>query len=238
MSAFKSVVHAADKKSIKPVLTGIFVGASEDGIDVVATDGLTMAWDKVHAVDNGRIDATIPKAAVEKILSLGILDDVQIYSNAASIIFQTSEFTVSSRLIDGKYLDFKRFFAMIPSSFADIEKKELTEAMNRAKLSMVDASGNRKPAVVRITQDQMEISIASAIGDYKEDLGVQSNIQNLVIGLNPVVVLDSIKPFGEGRIRLKFANCKSPVFMEQEESGFRSMCLPVAINVPQEVKAD
>ena len=239
MSAFGNVVHAADKKSVKPVLQGVFVGKAEDGVDVVGSDGHMLAWDKVPHDSEGTIETIVPRTAVEKIISLGISDDVTINYNMTSIIFRSSEFMVSSRLIDGKYLDFKRFFGMDLPIRVEIDRKELTNAMNRAKLSMIDASGVKKPAVVTILEDTCEISIASALGDYKEDLSVQSNIpEPFVIGLNPVVVLDSIKAFGDGNISLKFINGKSPVFMEQEGSNFQTMVLPVAIDARQTQAAE
>ena len=231
MNAFGNVVHAADKRSVKQVLQGVFVGKAEDGVDVVGSDGHMMAWDKIPHEAEGMIEAIVPRTAVEKIISLGIIDDVTITYNVRSIIFRSSEFIVSSRLIDGKYPDFKRFFGMDLPIHVEIDKKELINAMNRAKLSMVDASGVKKPAVVTILEDTCEISIASSLGDYKEDLGVQSDIHEpFVIGLNPIVMLDSIKAFGDGRIRLKCINGKSPVFMEQEGSKFQTMVLPVAID--------
>ncbi len=239
MDSFKNVVHAPDKKSIKPVLTGVFIEKSEVGVDIAGTDGHLLAWDRMPSSDNGSIKAIIPRTAVEKILTLGILDEVSITYDKSGIIFESDEYRVSSRLIDGEYPDFRKFFKMDMPIWANVDKKELAEAMNRAKLSMVDAAGNKKPAVLRILEDTMEISIASAIGDYKEDLPIESNIpEPFRIGLDPVIVLDSIKAFSDGPIRLKFMNSKSPVFMEQEETLFKTMVLPVAIDAKPAEKGE
>ena len=230
LRALMNVVNATDDKAQARIMAGVYIGSTDEGVNICATDSHIIEWDRLDMFCREKIEAIIPKSAVKQLLSLGIEDDITISYDAHSIVFKGRDFKVSSRLIEGKYLDFVRFWASKGEIDVEVSKKELAEAMGRAKVCMYDLGKNRRPAVITVGSNQMEVEINSGTSDFYEALSIIASVaQPLRIGLNPVHILECLKPFADGTVHLRMSGPSAPVYLEQENSLFQAMVLPVNI---------
>lgn len=227
MSALGHVVYASSEKEAKPILGGIYFESEPGRLNLVASDGHMAAWDRIETTGESDMKVIVPKSAVKKLLTLGIIDDISVAYSKSSVIFRAGDCTVSSRLIDGAYLDYRRFFQDIPETVS-IYRKGLLEAMNRAKLCIVDSENNRHPAILDFEGGELQISIADSLSNYREVIELDSLLPDRTrIGANPNIILDTVKAFSGDMIKLSFTSPKAPVYITEEGSQLRTLILPV-----------
>lgn len=230
MAALGHVVYASSEKDPKPILGGIYFESEPGLLNLVASDGHMVAWDRIETSGESDMKVIVPKSAVKKLLSLGIVDDISVAYSKSSVIFQTGDCTVSSRLIDGAYMDYRRFFTEAPESVV-MYRKGLLEAMSRAKLCMVDRENTRHPAVFNFGASELQISIADSLSDYNEVIELGSIVTGIVrIGFNPNIIIETLRAMEQEEIQLSFTDSKRPMYMTETGSEFRALILPVALH--------
>ena len=85
MEAISHVIYAAaEKEPSKPMLEGIYLEGCDGYINLVATDGHVLAWDRIKADGIADLKIIVPKAAAKKLLSMGMDDDVNVSYSANS----------------------------------------------------------------------------------------------------------------------------------------------------------
>lgn len=99
MEAISHVIYAAaEKEPSKPMLEGIYLEGCDKYINLVATDGHVLAWDRIKADGIADLKIIVPKAAAKKLLSMGMDDDVNVSYSANSAIFRTDGYVIYTRL--------------------------------------------------------------------------------------------------------------------------------------------
>ena len=226
MEALGHVVFAAADKDVNATMNGIYFDGGENCLNVVGLDGHVIAWDKVSAQGVSEMKAIVPKTAVKKLLSMGMTDDVRVSHDKQSIIFRTDEYKISSRLIDGKYFAYQRMFQDSPI-FTVVAKKDLVDAMTRAKMCTTEG----RAAIFRLLGSEMNVSITDTAADYNETVPLEVDIspQDVRIGFNSKLVLDTIKAFTCENITLNFSTSVQPMYVGAEDSDMRALVLPVKL---------
>ena len=230
MEALGHVVYASDEKAGKAILGGVYFEAEPGALNLVAADGHMSAWDQIETSGESDMKVIVPKSAVKKLISLGIIDDVSVAYNKSSVIFRSGDCTVSSRLIDGNFLDYRRFFQEVPESVV-LNRKGLLEAMNRAKLCIVDRDNTKHAAVFDFNGGELQVSIADSLSDYSEVIELDSILtEEMRIGFNPNIILETTRVFSRDEIRLSYSSPKAPMYLTEEGSRLRALILPVALS--------
>ena len=228
MTALGHVEYAADAKGARLVLGGIYFQAEPGALNLVACDGNTVAWDRIDVQGDSDMAVIVPKSAVQKLISLGIIDDVSVAYNKNSVIFRSGEFTVSSRLIEGAYIEFGKFF-QDASNTAVMYRRQLLEAMNRAKLCMIDRDNVRHPAIFQFSGAELRIFIEDVTTEYSEVLDLDSIVPSeMRIGFNPNKIIDTLRAFSSEEIRLSYTGPKQPMYISDDKSNLKALVLPVA----------
>ena len=112
-NSFKSVLSGVDVNNPKFELGGILISIKDGNIDTVSTDTRCLIIDKKETNIKNNIDIIVPKKAILEIQN--IIDEVcSIYIDDVYIVIQNNNITMFSKLINGKFPDYKR---VIPNEF-------------------------------------------------------------------------------------------------------------------------
>lgn len=218
--SIKSILFAVGNDNIKPIINGAYFESKEGFLNIVGTDGFKMAWNKVKHSDE--FNFIVPKTSLQKLLSIGISDGIEITYNNKIAIFRTDEFEFYTRLIEGKYIPYKTLFNKTNNSTI-INKKLLLEALKRSIICMEEKKGVIK---FKLEGKKLEITINSAISDYKEDLQLETDIDNTIeIGFNIVYLTECIKSFSSENIELYFSEPNKAMLLDDGE--LTAILLPV-----------
>ena len=112
-----------------------------------------------------------------------------------------------------------------------INKRELLDCIDRATLLVKE--GDKKPIIMNITDDKMELKINSFIGSMNEDIDIEKEGKDILIGFNPKFLIDALKVIDDEMIDIYLVNPKAPCFIRDEEETYTYLILPVNINQNQ-----
>lgn len=166
---------------------------------------------------------------ISKILTGGVDDEVLIYFTKNHILFEFEKTTVVSRLIEGEYFKINNMISADYETKIVINKRELVGCIDRATLLIRE--NDKKPLIMNITDDTMELKLMSAIGSLREDIAVTKTGKDIMIGFNPVYLSDALRVIDDEEVTLYMVNPKAPCFIKDENESYIYLILPVNFNI-------
>ncbi len=162
---------------------------------------------------------------VSKILSGDTDKDVSIFFTNKHIVFEFDNTVVVSRLIEGEYFKIDQMLSSDYETKVNINKREFLSCIDRATLLVKE--GDKKPIIINITDEAMELKINSTVGSMNEEIDIMKNGKDLMIGFNPKFLIDALKVIDDEDIDLYFVNPKAPCFIKNEDESYIYLILPV-----------
>ena len=224
LESMKRVSYAVPAQNTNTVMTAMCLQAAGGQLNFAGLDGHVLAWDKIDY--DGEFELLIPKNTVDKIKSLGLSGEVQIRHNKTGAVFITEDFEIYTRLIEGEYFKYQTLFKELPLHTV-VSRIALLDAMTRAKM----CTEERCPVKFEMDGGALSLSIKDNTTDYHETVELQEDIaKTLTIGFDARLVLETLKAFDCENVGLSFGGPKMPMIVEAEDSDFKTIVLPVAIN--------
>lgn len=224
LESMRRVSYAVPAQGNNPVMSSMCLQAAEGQLNFVGLDGHVLAWDKVDY--DGDFELLIPKNTADKLKSLGLAGDVQITHNKTGAVFITEGFEVYTRLAEGEYFNYQTMFRELPIHTV-VSREGLLDAMTRAKM----CTEERCPVRFEMQEDQLNLSIKDKTTDYHETVDLQEKLSKpLTIGFDARLVLETLKAFDCENVGISLEGPKMPMIVEAEDSDFKAIVLPVAIN--------
>ncbi len=224
LSSMKRVSYAIPAMPSNPTMSALCLRADDGMLNFVGLDGHVLAWDRTAY--EGQFELLIPKNTVEKLLSIGMSGDVSVRHNKNGAAFITEDYEVYTRIVDGKYFGYEKMFHQMPIH-TEVARAEFLEAMIRAKM----CTEEKCPARFEISGSEMNISIRDDTTDYNETILLKRELaEPMVIGFDARLVVDTLKAFDCKNVKIQMASPKNPMIVEAEDSDFKAIVLPVAIN--------
>lgn len=152
---------------------------------------------------------------ISKILSGDTDKYVNIFFTSKHIIFEFENTTVVSRLIEGEYFRIEQMLSSDYETKVKVNKKELLSCIDRATLLVKE--GDKKPIIINITDEGMELKINSALGSMNEDIDISKEGKDLMIGFNPKFLIDALRVIDDEQVDLYMVNPKAPVLSRMKK---------------------
>ena len=165
---------------------------------------------------------------ISKILSGEIESIVCISYTNNHIVFEFDNTIVVSRLIEGDYFKIDQMLSSDYDTKVKINKKELLNCIDRATLLVKE--GDKKPIIINIGDEMMELKIKSQIGSMDEEIMINKEGKDLLIGFNPKFLIDALRVIDDEEISLFLMNAKAPCFIKDENESYIYLILPVNFN--------
>lgn len=213
------------------LMTGELFEIKGDELKVVSSDGHRISIRKIQLKDSySPRKVVVPGKTLNEVSRIlpgeaeGILN---IYFTSRHIVFSFDNTTVVSRLIEGEYFNIDRMLSGDYETKVTINKKELLNCIDRATL--LTREGDRKPVVINIRDEYMELRIDSALGSMNEDIDIEKQGKDLLIGFNPKFLIDALRVIDDEEVDLYMVNPKAPCFIKNEEQSYIYLILPVSL---------
>ena len=214
------------------ILTGELFEINEDVLKVVSSDGLRISLRKIHLKDSYSAKKVIVPGKtlneISKILSGDVDKDVNIFFTDKHILFEFDNTTVVSRLIEGEYLKIDNILSADYETKIKLNKKEFLGCIDRSTLLIKE--GDKKPIILNILDDVMELKMNSIVGSLDEELDISKMGKDLMIGFDPKFLIDALKVIDDEEIEIKLLNSKAPCFIKDDEENYIYLILPVTFN--------
>lgn len=168
---------------------------------------------------------------ISKILSGEVDDQVSIYFTKNHILFEFDQTMVVSRLIEGEYFRIDQMLSSDYDTKLTINKKEFLDCIDRATLLVRE--GDKKPIVIDIRDNRMELKIDSSMGSMNEEIDIVKEGKDILIGFNPKFLIDALKVIDDENINMYLMNPKAPCFIRDDDESYTYLILPVNISQNQ-----
>ena len=214
------------------LMTGELFEVSENTLKVVGLDGHRIAIRNIKL--EGRSDdvrVVIPGKTLQEISKILNADDesfVNIYFTNNHVLFEFDQTMVVSRLIEGEYFRIDQMLSSDYETKLKINKKEFLDCIDRATLLVREV--DKKPIIINITDDDMELRIDSAMGSMNEEIDIEKEGKDIMIGFNPKFLIDALRVIDDEEISIYLVNPKAPCFIRNEEESYIYLILPVNFN--------
>ncbi len=227
----QTIFSISDSESNK-MMGGELFEIKNNVLRVVSLDGHRISIRKIELKEETEDRKLIVpgKTLIEisKILSGEAESMVNISYTSNHIVFEFDNTVVVSRLIEGDYFKIDQMLSNDYETKVRINKKELLNCIDRATLMIKE--GDKKPIIIQIGDEWMELKIKSQIGSMNEEIAITKEGKDLLIGFNPKFLIDALRVIDDEEVTLYLMNAKAPCFIKDEEESYIYLILPVNFN--------
>jgi DNA polymerase-3 subunit beta len=223
---------AMAQQDVRYYLNGLFIETDGHRINAVATDGHRLAVceldDQEH--DLSRIQVIVPRKGVQELLRL--LEDtdsetvVQLGSNHLRV--SGSDFRFTSRLIDGRFPDYRRVIPSDDGHTVTLDRQRLRDALSRtAILSNEKYRGVR----VRLTDNALELQAHNPENEEAEErLELDYDGDALEVGFNVGYLLDALSAISGDLVALHLYDANSSCLLtDVKDERCRYVIMPMRL---------
>ena len=214
------------------VMSGELLEVKNNELKLVSLDGHRISIRKLELKnEHDDIKVIIPGKAlneVSKIIAGDTEKDIQLFFTDKHVLFEFDQTIIVSRIIEGEYFNINQMLSNDYETKVDINKKDLLGCIERATLLVKE--GDKKPIIISITDGDMELKINSAIGSMNENIEIEKEGEDIVIGFNPKFLIDALRVIDDETITLYIVNPKAPCTIKNVEESYIYLILPVNFN--------
>lgn len=227
----QTIFSIADNDTNK-MMTGELFEIKDNILRVVSLDGHRISIRKIELKEAYEPRKVIVPGKtlqeISKIVGGEAEKNVDISFTKNHIVFEFDNTIVVSRLIEGEYFKIDQMLSSDYETKVKINKREFLDCIDRATLLIKE--GDKKPIIITIGDESMELKIKSQIGSMNEDIEIGKEGKDLMIGFNPKFLIDALRVIDDEEVDLYFMNAKAPCFIKDETQSYIYLILPVNFN--------
>ena len=227
----RQTVYAIAQNDTKPYLTGILFDVKNGELSVVGCDGYRLAIRKEALEHASSLKFIMQGKTARELLSLlGETDlEVNIKINEKQAQLTLKNCTVTTRLVDGEYLNYEGVAKHENTLYIVTETKEIADSVDRAALIANEAV--KAHVLLKIEDGQVNINCETVLGQVKDKFEVEMQGEPIEIAFNPRYLLEAFKNADCKDIKLSFSTALNPVVIQPVEgNSFHYIVLPVRIH--------
>ena len=200
-------------------LNGIFLHLNElqgrNFLTGVATDSLRLSSSSLEIESSNEFNSLIlPRKTVFQLCSLltEISDQLKMQTSENKIKFTLGNIKLISKVIDGKFPDYKKVVPNTNDKTLIVSSKEFINSIER----VASVSLDRKEGVrLTINKDNVQLSVNSAnSGDGNEKIKAKFSSENLKISFNSKYLIDIASEVEDKNLKINLKDSVSPVLIE------------------------
>jgi DNA polymerase-3 subunit beta len=240
IGGIKNVSIAASSDYTRPIFTGILMEIFQGNLlKLVATDTHRLAYTEINLgeeTSDFNTSVIIPSRSLIEISRIFKMDEgeVRIYIDRNKILFQSDGIKITSRLIEGKFVNYKQ---VIPDDFSTrvrLMKRGFSDSLERASLLSRDDLSKRKHNTVKLSVGEAEMKISSKssqIGELEEELPIHLEGNTLEIGFNAKYLLDVLRVIDTDEVVMDLTTELSPGIIRPVDGKDNSLFLVLPIRL-------
>src|SRR5215210_8982983 len=190
--AVAQVARAASRDEARPVLTGVLLEISREGVVLVATDSYRLAVRDLVATADGEAKAIVPERALTEAGRAAGADEkggVELFVDESQVSFKVGGLTLTSRLIEGEFPNYRQLLPDAHESRLSVSRQQLLDAVRRVGLLARDTTP------VRLEFNALGVKLSSSspdLGQAVETVEARYEGDDLTVAFNPHYLADGL----------------------------------------------
>jgi DNA polymerase-3 subunit beta len=230
--AVGQAARAASRDEARPVLTGVLVEISREGVTLVATDSYRLAVRELVATAAGEAKAIVPERAMSEAgraaqtIEKG---EVELFVDESQITFQVGQLMLTSRLIEGEFPNYRQLLPEAYESRLTVSRQLLMDAVKRVGLLARDTSP------VRLEFNALGVKLSSSspdLGQAVEAVEARFEGEDMTAAFNPHYLADGLAAATGDTVRLEVRDGLKPGVVKGDSDEFTYLVMPVRLPTP------
>ena len=209
-------VYYAITQEQRYYLSGALLILKDNYMELVSTDGHRLAYAS-NCIEDMKLANEIRAIVAKKTLSeLRKFEDdsVEFDLDESNLFFKVKNRTLTSRIIEGKFPDFKAVMPKDNSNILLVAKEEIIDAVRRVSLFSTERSKG-----IKFYIEKNKIRLFSSnpeMGEARDKVDIDYSGEDLEIGFNSQYLLDFLSTVSSERVRFELKDTNSSVLMKPE----------------------
>ncbi|MGZ6544034.1 MAG: DNA polymerase III subunit beta [Actinomycetota bacterium] len=237
--AVGQVARGASRDEARPVLTGVLLEVSREGVVLVATDSYRLAVRDLVATADGEARAIVPERAMSEAGRAAANDDkgtIELLIDESQVSFRIGSLTLTSRLIEGEFPNYRQLEGEFPNyrqllpeeteSRLTVSRQQLLDAVRRVGLLARDTTP------VRLEFNALGVKLSSSspdLGQAVEAVEARYEGEDLTVAFNPQYLADGLNAATGETVRLDVRDGLKPGVVHGEGDEFTYLVMPVRL---------
>jgi DNA polymerase III subunit beta len=223
------VARAASRDEARPILTGILLEVSREGLTMVATDSYRLSMRELRATAEGETKALVPERALTEVGKAAAGEekgDAELVIDQSQVAFRVGPLMLTSRLIEGEFPNYRQ---LLPDSYENRligSRQQLLDAVRRVGLLA------RESSPVKMEFNALGVRLSSSspdLGNAVEVVEATYEGEELTAAFNPQYLSDGLTATAGERVRVEVRDGLKPALVKGEEEGFLYLVMPVRL---------
>lgn len=230
-SMINQTKYACATVDTKPAFMGCKFEINNKVLNVAATDTVRVAL-RQENIEYDDIEFIVPSKTLDElthILSDNKDDNVKVSIEKNQVSFEVGKYIMISRLLNGDFLDYKKFISCDESVFAEVKCSQIIEMLDRALLVINEK--NRLPLRCDFSADSLAISCQSALGKINDKINIKYGGENISIGFNVKFLLDAFRACNTEEAKIIFTGSSTShiLIVPKDGRSFTFLLVPMRL---------
>jgi DNA polymerase III subunit beta len=229
----QKVLSAAAVNETRQELTGVFVGFEKDKLVLASTDSFRLA-EVIIKIEKERLSASYQKYISKNesiIIPAKTLQEVarsvnsesgmlKIYVGENQIFFETEDALFVSRLIDGKYPEYKQ---VIPKEFSANIQVNKEEIMKAVRVASIFSDSKSREVKISVEEGNKKIKIEAQsveAGENTAEISGEVKMKgSITIAFNSRYLMEGLNTLSSEKVFIGFNDSFGPVIFREINQG-------------------
>ncbi len=225
--AIQQTVFVASTDDTRPVLTGVYCHTFNGKLFFAATDGYRLAERQLINTEE-EISAIIPSQTLHDVLRVMTdgMNEIKMVFDENQVRFLLDDIEITSRLIDGKFVDYRQLIPQKSEIEASLNKDEFSRITKVSSLFARESGGS---VTIKISESEQKLSIhsvASQLGENNSECDAKV-INSGQVALNSRYLLEALNCIDNPIVNFGFSGKISPCVLSAEKSDYMHIIMPL-----------
>lgn len=238
-SMLQKTVSCVANDELRPVMNGVCIELHDDKFITIASDG-----HKLRAICSDNIDPLsikntenlfilAAKPAINLIKMLPLTESINVEVGTSNIIFYSDYFVFTTRMIEGRFPNWRSVIPQNSPHTAIVDKKDLTDAIKRVSLT-----ANQTISLLKcsFSSDLMGGKLVLSATDIdfnkssNEDVECEYKGESLDIGLKATFLSNLLSSMESESVELHLSDASRPIVIkENDNKAMLSLLMPMML---------
>lgn len=226
--AIQQTVITVSHDETRPILTGLYIHSHEGALYMAGTDGYRLSERRILETSED-ISAIVPASTLQDIVRVmpDGCDEVRMQINEQQVKFTMDDVTITSRLIDGKYPDYRQ---LIPASSETKFESKVSEFVRVCKIASLFARESGGSITIKADASNGTVSIhslASQLGENVSEIVAKPSSDG-TITINSRYIIEALGVVDAEAIDFGFSGKLAPcVIRPTTDSSYTHIIMPL-----------
>ncbi len=217
----KKISPAIDTNNPKFELNGALINIKSNSTDLVGTDTRRLAIATILGNNEKELSLIVPKKAILEIQKL-FLDQIDIYYDETNLIIANENYFFYTRLINGKFPDYKRIIPASIKQKISLPKKEMIDA-----IKMITTI-SQEIKMTLLTNSIIFNSLSADNVEAKTEVEITTGLEEkFEISFNSKYLLDFISQINKNVFLLELNEPSLPFILRDD--NFITIIMPIVV---------